>query len=119
MHKEKKWETVLAIVIGLVALYWVRRAGVFLLCAFVIGTAALLAPAFAQGIHWFWTKLSGILGGISGKILLTVVYIFVLIPLSVAARLSGKLAIRRKPGGKTYFTERNHTYTKEDILHPW
>jgi hypothetical protein len=119
MQKERSWETVLAIVLGLTALYWFKRRDALLLSALLIGVCALFVPAVATGIHWFWTKLSQILGDISGKILLTLIYFVVLLPLSLLARWSGKISIRKKPGGDTHFKERNHTYTKEDIIHPW
>ncbi len=59
------------------------------------------------------------MGAVTGRVLLTLVYVLVLLPLSVLARWKGKLSIGKDPGGVTHFKERNHTYTKEDIIHPW
>lgn len=119
MEKNKQWETILVIVLGLVAVYWFKRHNALLVAALVIGVSALLAPGVAGGIHWCWMKLSEGLGAVSGRVLLTVVYILVLIPLSFFARRLGKLNLRLKPGGKSYFKERDHIYSKEDFLHPW
>ncbi len=119
MQKDRSRETVLVIVLGLVALYWLKRKDALLLCALAIGLAALLIPSTARGIHWSWMKLSQAMGSVSGKLLLTLVYFVVLIPMSLLARWSGKISLLKKKGGGTYFKERNHTYTKADIIHPW
>jgi hypothetical protein len=119
MQKERSGETVLVIVLGLVVLYWLKRKDALLLSALAIGGVALLVPAAARGIHQGWMKLSQMLGNVSGKVLLTLVYFFVLAPLSLLARWMGKISILKKGAGNTHFKERNHDYTKEDIIHPW
>lgn len=107
------------IVLGLTVAYWLKRANGLLLAAILIGLAGLFVPMAARGIHWAWMGLSRILGAISGRVLLTLVYVLVLVPLSFLARRLGKISMNVKPGGATYFITRNHTYTKEDIQHPW
>jgi hypothetical protein len=119
MNTNKQMETVLVIVLGLTVAYWLKRANGLLLAAILIGLAGLFVPMAAQGIHWAWMGLSRLLGAVSGRILLTLVYVLVLVPLSFLARRMGKISMRTKPGGSTYFIARNHTYTKEDIQHPW
>jgi hypothetical protein len=123
-QRRKELETVLVIVLGLALLSWLERRNVqrrnILLCsALVIGAVALLIPPLRRLLYRFWMGLSKGMGAITGRILLTVVYILVLLPLSALARWKGKLTIGKKPGGVSYFKERNHTYTKEDIIHPW
>ena len=119
MDTAKRLETVLVIVLALVIIYWFKRYNALLLCALFIGVAALLVPAVATGIHWFWMKLSHVLGAVSGRVLLSIIYLLVLLPLAVLAKLYGKSNIRLKAGGDTYFNDRNHTYTKDDMAHPW
>jgi hypothetical protein len=119
MDKAKRFETVLVIVLGLIVIYWFKKYNVLLLSAIFIGMAALLVPAVATGIQWFWMKLSGLMGAVSGRVILTVIYLLVLLPLAFLAKLFGKSSFRLKPGGDTYFKDRNHTYTKEDIMNPW
>jgi hypothetical protein len=120
MKREKELETVIVIVLGLTAVYWLGRREIVLLeCALVIGAAALAAPAFARGLHWAWMGLAKVMGEISGRVLLTVVYVVVLVPLSYFAKLAGKVSMKLKPGGETYFKERDHAYSKEDMIHPW
>jgi hypothetical protein len=119
MNKSKQWETILVIVLGLVLLYWFKRRNGLLIAALVIGAVSLLIPAVAGVIHRIWDWLSVVMGELTGKFLLTVVYILILLPLALAARWAGKSAIRRNTGGVTYFTQRNHRYDKEDLKQPW
>jgi hypothetical protein len=119
MDRSKQWETLVAILSGLIIVYWWKRADGWLIAAAVTGVLSLLVPGVAGGIHWGWTKLSLLLGKVSGTILLTVVYILILTPLSFFARRIGKLTVRMKPGGVSYFKTRDHSYSKQDLIHPW
>ncbi len=118
-ERRKELETILVIVLGLALVYWLKRKETLLWCALAIGAGGVLVAPVAKGIHWGWMRLSMLMGAVSGRVLLTVVYILVLVPLSVIARLSGKLTLRLKPGGRSYFKERDHLYRKEDMTHPW
>jgi hypothetical protein len=119
MDRSKQSETLLAIMSGLIVLYWFKRWDGLLAAAALTGFAGLLVPVVGQGIHWGWTRLSLLLGKLSGSVLLTIVYFVILVPLSWLARRGGKLNLRMKPGGDSYFTLRHHTYDKEDLSHPW
>jgi hypothetical protein len=119
MDKSKQMESVIVLVLGLIVLYLVKRREVFLVAAIGLGILSLLVPAMARAVHWGWSGLSFLLGEISGRLVLTVVYFVVLMPLALMARMTRRPAIRRRAGGNTYFKERNHRYNKEDLIHPW
>ena len=119
MDRSKQWETLVVILSGLIVLYWFKRHDSLLIAAAGIGIVSLLVPAVAGAIHRGWMGLSLVLGEISGKVLLTIVYLFILVPLSFFARRAGKLGLRMKPGGDSYFKSRNHTYRKEDLIQLW
>ncbi len=119
MDKSKQWETLVAILSGLVIVYWWKRTDGWLVAAAVIGVFSLLVPAIGGWIHLGWTKGSLLLGKVTGAILLTMVYVLILVPLSFFARRFGKLGIRMKPGGESYFKSRDHRYSKQDLVHPW
>ena len=112
-------ETVLVLVLAMLLLYWLKRRDAWLIAAGAVGIVSVVVPGVAGAIHWGWTRLSLLLGEVMSRVLLTVVYFVILMPLALAARWMGRPAIRRKPGGSSYFTERNHQYSKEDISHPW
>ena len=119
MKKATQLETLLVIVLALIIFYLTTKNKYLLIVAISIGVFGLLFPSIAKAVNWIWEKLSHILGFISGKILLTLVFIIVLIPLSFVARLFNKTNLRLKPGGTTYFKIRNHIFTKEDLENLW
>jgi hypothetical protein len=54
------------------------------------------------------------------KVLLTIVYVLVLLPLSFLSRAFGsKNGVALKPGSKSYYTDRNYTYTKDSMDNVW
>jgi hypothetical protein len=119
MKNDKSQDSVLVIVIALIALYWVRKWNMLLAAAFVIGLAAVLVPAAGRWIDRGWMWLSRTLGAVSGKILLSLTYVLILVPLSFLSRALGRGSMRLKKGGASYFKERNHVYRREDLVDPW
>lgn len=119
MEKDKQLETLLVIVIALVSVWFFGKARWLLVAAVVVGLLGILSPLFRMVIHSAWMWLSKMMGEVSGRILLTVVYCLLLLPIAVVARWMGKISLRRRPDGDSCFIERGHTYKKEDMIHPW
>jgi hypothetical protein len=119
MKNDKPLQTLLVIVVSLVVLYEFTKNKYLLWVAIAVGVAGLLSATAAKAIHWFWMKLADVLGAVTGKLLLTIVFVVILIPLSLLSKWFGKPSIRLKPGATTYFKERNHTYTSKDLENPW
>jgi hypothetical protein len=92
--------------------YWVFAAG-------AVFASGVLWRDFAEVLRRGWMKLAEGIGFVTGKILLFLVFVLILIPVAVYARRSGKLNIRIKKDGQTGFKERNHLYGKKDFENPW
>ncbi len=110
----------IALLLALVARW--QRSWYYVYAAVAILLAGIAWKEFAEVLRRYWMKLGEALGFVTGKILLTIVYILVVLPLSFFARRSGKLSIRLKGGAKgvkTNFKDRAHVYGKEDFRNPW
>jgi hypothetical protein len=118
MKRGKVLETILAFMIMLGVIYWLTKNPWWLLSAFVVGITGLLFKKPAEKICLLWEKLTAFIGAIVNKVILTVVFIFILIPLSFLSK-----AFKRKTVsggmGYSYFKDRNTTYTKEDLENIW
>ncbi len=117
--KKKHIETIIVICAGMLVLGRLYRSWNYV---YISGGLAVLGFSwkwFRENLYRAWMKIAEALGFISGKILLTIVFVIVVIPLSFLAKWRGKLSIRLKPGGGSYFKERNHTYNKSDLHNPW
>jgi Saxitoxin biosynthesis operon protein SxtJ len=117
--KQKHIETIIVICAFLLILARINKSWSFVYAAVGLLILGFTWRRFRENLHWLWMKLAEAMGFVSGKILLTVVFVFVVIPLSFFARLRGKLNIKLKPVGNSYFKLRNHTFTKDDLQNPW
>jgi len=119
MKREKVLETILVLVLAFTILYWKFQHIYWLVLAIVLGAIGLLIPFIAVQIHWFWMKLGHTMGFIISKVLLAFIFFIIVFPLAVLSRIARKNAVQLKPGGKSYFKERNHTFQKEDLDKMW
>lgn len=120
MNREKHLETILVLVSALLVFFWLSHKPYLLLGAIILAIIGIFIPFLADKIHWAWMKLAHIMGYVMSKVLLTLVYVVVLLPLSFLSRAFGnKNGIRLKPGAQSYFKDRNFTYTKESLENVW
>ncbi|GAB3773444.1 hypothetical protein GCM10028818_14990 [Spirosoma horti] len=120
MDITEKVKAQLVIVTGLVVLYFITKSPWFLYGAAAVGVLSLAIPAVGDLIVKAWFKLAEVLGNINGKIILSVLFFVFLFPIALLYRISAKnpLAIKRT-NDASFYTERNHLYTKEDMEDAW
>lgn len=119
-QRSKHIETILAICVGMTVFFFVWDQLIFLYISLGVGILGMVFPWAAKLIHLGWTSLGKALGFVNSRILLGVIFFFVLTPLALLRRLGSKdpLQLRKKPSG-TYFAERNHAYSPKDLENPW
>ena len=117
MKTQNTAQTILAIVVGLVAFSLFFQLELLAQIALGIGLLALLSDAFAQLVAKVWLKLAEILGRVNGYILLTLIFFLFLTPIALLMRLIQKadnLKLKREANNSIYET-RNHTYQAKDL----
>jgi uncharacterized membrane protein YgdD (TMEM256/DUF423 family) len=105
-----------------------------LLIMFISGQDFLLVPAIAllvltmtwtaffKPVAKLWFGLSHFLGSIVSKILLSVLFFAIVTPIGLVRRLAGADSLKLKEWGKgtkSSFTDRNQTYSAEDLERPY
>ena len=115
--RPKVLETVLVIVLGMIVIYFATKSKYVLWGAIAVGVVGVFIPVWAAGIHWAWMKLAHGMGYVMGKVMLTLVYTLVVLPMSLFARK--KVSVRLTAQSESYFKERNYTYKKEDLENVW
>lgn len=120
MEVSDKVKAQLVIVTGLVVLYFVFKSPWWLYAAAAVGVLSLAIPVVGDLIVKAWFKLAEVLGNINGKIILSVLFFVFLWPIALLYRLMSKnpLAIKRT-AESSFYTERNHQYTKDDLEQTW
>ena len=120
MLRIKQLETHLVLVLALGIVYYFTSQRVYLFAAGMIGLIGLFIPWLAAHIHHLWMKLAHLLGFVMSKVLLTLVFFIVVLPMSIFSRLFGnKTGIRLRPRESSYYVVRDFTYTKESIEQVW
>ena len=90
------------------------------------GVAFLIIGLFiaplATLISQLWLKLSHLLGAVMSRVLMSLVFFLVLLPLALLRRLftrNDSLQLKRKADGASYYTEEVKKYTANDLQFPW
>ena len=124
MKREKSLETILVLVLTLVAIpayrAWRldRHEPIYLVAAILLGAVGLFLPAIAQVIHDLWMKLAQAMGWVMSKVLLTALFYLVLVPLAWVVRRTGAIRRSRKGEG-TYYRTRNIRYDANSMRNTW
>ena len=120
MDAAEKAKAQLVIVTGLLVLYFVFKSPWWLYAAVGVGLLSVVVPIVGDLIVRVWFKIAEILGNINGKIILSVLFFVFLFPIALLYRLTAKnpLAIKRSDTD-SFYTERNHTYSKKDLEQTW
>jgi len=81
--------------------------------------AGTLFPARLRTAYLAWMALALALGWVMSRVMLTIVFIVVLTPLALLARLSGKrfLAMERDPSASSYWVRRPGTQGRYDRMY--
>jgi len=115
----KVLETILVLVLALLTGYYFNKSPYWLVAAAVLIAISLLIPALAEMIHVGWMKLGEGIGFITSKIILTLIFFVVLVPLSWIAARFRKPVMKMKPGAGSFFKSRDVTYTAESMKDLW
>jgi energy-coupling factor transporter transmembrane protein EcfT len=113
-------DSVIAVIILLLLLFLLFKHRGWVYAALAVAVISLLFSSVTYYVHSLWTFLSEILGRISGSIILTLVFIFILIPTAILKKWFGKKdMVLKKKNISSGFLNRNHKYTQADLDNPW
>lgn len=82
----------------------------------------MTVPAALRPAAWLWFGLARVLGAVMSRLVLSVVYVAVLLPVALIRRLLGKDDLKLalwKRGRGTCFLRREHVFVPEDFQHPY
>lgn len=82
----------------------------------------MLVPKMFRPVAYIWYSIANILGFFISKIVLSIIYFLFIIPFGLTRKILGKdnLKLREfKADGESVFVDRNHIFSKEDIIKPF
>lgn len=101
-------------------LVWQRSILVLLAIAFLV--VAMTYPPVFKPFARFWFAFSTALGTVMSKIILTVLFYGLVLPVGLMRRALGKDAMQVaswKKGKGSVFRVRDHRFTADDLEHPY
>lgn len=119
-HTALETIAVLAFVSLVIALFF--KISVFLYIAFCLLFIGIFLRALSIRIARIWLKFSSVLGSISTRIVLTIIYFVFLTPIAFVYRLTHGdfMSLKRKNAlDVRYWKERNYQYMPKDFENPW
>ena len=120
MYRERNLETILTISTGLAILYLIFDIKLLLFIAIGFSIVGLFINSISGKITSLWLKLAMLLGAINSKIILSIVFFVILVPISYFYRLFNKDAMQLKRNKeKSYYYEREHEFSPEDFKNIW
>jgi len=115
-------DTGMAMVLLLLILAASRKREGYLFGAMALHVLNMIKPQIYRPIAVVWLGLSDLLGAVVSRILLSIVFAFVVTPISLLRRLFGKDSLKLrvfKAGQDSVMVERNHTFVGQDLEQPY
>ena len=115
-------DTCLALAFLLLLIWFFTRHEGVVYAAIIFLLVGMIWSAAMRPLAFLWFGLSNVLGKIMSSVLLSAVYLIVVLPVAVLRRLMGKDSLRLRQwrsGTGTCFVAREHSYTSEDLKHPY
>lgn len=82
----------------------------------------MIKPVIFYPFTFLWLNFSNFLGKIMSKIILCLVFLLVVCPTAFIRKLRAKDTLQLKlfkNSEKSVFTERNHSFSKDDLINPF
>ncbi|PIB36216.1 hypothetical protein BFP72_12855 [Reichenbachiella sp. 5M10] len=116
--QDKAYESLLVITVGLVVLHLWLGHEALLYASVAVGGLGLVSARLRWWIVYLWGQLALGLGYVNSRVLLTVVFYMMLVPIALLRRwMTRQSSKTEKPS--SYFQERTHVYSAKDFINPW
>ena len=113
-------ESILAITFLMLLLFYFTRNITFIHITAIVIVVSLLVPRVAVLLDYVWKFISSVLGQISSKLILSVIFYAVLLPWGLLLKFIGKEMLPLKfKGRSTAFSIRNKSFVNKDLQNPF
>ena len=122
ISKKQASDTGMAIMLILLLVGLFTKNDVYYKIAIPVLIINMTFPMFYYLFAIIWLGFSKLLGTVMSKIILTIVYIILVIPVGLFRRLIGKDSLQLsefKKGGNSVMKTRNYNFTTKDIETPY
>jgi len=122
ISKKEATDTGMAMTLIVLLLGYFTKNNLYYLAAIPVLVINMTFPMLFYPLAIIWFGLTALLGEVVSKVLLSVVYIIVLMPMGIIRRMMGKDAMLLKGFKKensSVMVTRNHEFIPDDIVNPY
>lgn len=125
ISKSKQYEALLVIAtaFAVIYLYGLLKHGdpreVFIYLACGVGLSGIFIRPLGKLIALGWYKLAELLNLIMSKLVLSLVYLIILVPVASLQKIWKKDRLQTINNQKSMWVHRDHSYTAEDLKNIW
>lgn len=122
ISKEQAKDSGMAIVLILLIIGYFSNDDLYYKIAIPVLLMNMIFPRFYYPFAVFWYSLSNLMGTVVSKVLLSVVFFIVVLPIALLRRLLGKdtlLLKKFKKANESVMKTRKHTYVAADLEKPF
>jgi hypothetical protein len=119
---EKCKDSGLALVLICLICFQVWKLEIVMLLAIIFLIVAMTYPLIFRPFARLWFALSTALGTVISKIILTILFFALVLPIGLVRRILGKDSMRIKcwnKGNESVFRVREHRFAAKDLEHPY
>ncbi len=112
----------MALVLILLIIGLVTENSIFFFLAAGFLLLNMIFPLFFRPFAWLWLGFSTLLGAVTSKIILLLIYLAIVLPVALIRRWMGKdsLLLRKfKKDDGSVLIQRDHVYRAEDLERPF
>lgn len=124
---KKSSDTGQAMTLICLVVYLLTSSSPWLIAAMVVLVVNMACPIVYKPLGYLWFGLAHVMGLIVSKIILTLVFVFLVVPVGLVRSWCGSDPMRlrewkkknEEPGSDSVFVQRNHLYQEQDIIAPY
>ncbi len=120
--KDQSRDTGMAMVLLFLLIFVSRKHPWLLYTAMILHVINMIVPKVFYPIAIFWLGFSDAMGAVMSKVLLSIVYFFVVTPIALLRRISGKDSLKLrvfKASQASVMVKRDHLFTARDMESPY
>lgn len=122
MTKDQCKDTGMAMVLILLLIGYFTGTILYYNLAILALLVTMIVPKIYYPIAIVWFGFSHVLGSIMSKVILSIVFMLVVVPIGIIRKIAGKDAMMLKPwkkGHESVMKVRDHTFVAEDLEKPY
>lgn len=122
ISKDQSKDTGMVLTLVILLIGYFTGVNTYYLLSIILLAITVIVPVLLKPIAFLWLGFSKILGNITSKIILTIIFFLVVFPIGMIRKMMGKDSLQLKKFKKNVssgFRERNHTFEPVDIEKPY